>query len=115
MPTTRQYRFEHDGPWGHDEGHAEVLAVLQRRCDKYWWYTDPYVQGEAFRRLVFGFTVTARDKWFCHTRAMRLAAAVYMSLSLSPKLIPTPTWEVLPPHTNRGGIRRGSTDTTSVA
>lgn len=105
MTTTRRYRFEHDGVWAHDEGHATVAHVLARRCDRYWWYCAPAVEGEAFRRLIVSITVSGRDQWWCHQRAMNLASAVYMSMSLSPKLVPTPTWEVLPPHGNRGRFR----------
>lgn len=115
MTTTRRYRFEHDGVWAHDEGHETVLTVLTRRCERWWWYADPVVEGQAFRRLIFSFTVAGRDKWWCHRRAMRVAEAVYMAMSLSPKLVPVPTWEVLPPHTNRGRLRQGSTEPATEA
>lgn len=105
MTTYRRYRFTYDGVWGWDEGHDTVARVLQRRVDKYWWYTDPVVEGEAFKRLSFTFTVAGRDKWWCHRRAMDLAMTCYMAMSLSPRLVPVPTWEVLPPHRNRGRSR----------
>jgi hypothetical protein len=103
--TTLRYTFAYDGVWAHEEGWDTVEAVLERRCGLHWWYRDPVVEGEPFRRLIFSVTVTGRDRWFTHTRAMRLAEAIYMSLSLSAKLVPTPTWEVLPPHMNRGRNR----------
>lgn len=106
MTTTRRYTFIHDGVWAYEEGHATVQVVLDRRVARYWWYADPQVWGEEDQRLCFAFTVTGRDKWWAHQRAMDLAGACYWALSLSPRLVPTPTWEVLPPHTNRGRHRQ---------
>lgn len=101
----RRYTFTYDGVWAHEEGWDTAEAVLERRCGKFWWYEEPVVEGEAFKRFSFSVTVGGRDRWFTHKRAMMLAEAIYMSLSLSPRLVPTPTWEVLPPHTNRGRNR----------
>lgn len=111
MTTTRRYTFAYDGVWAHEEGWDTVEAVLERRCGRHWWYRDPVVEGEPFQRLIFHVTVSARDKWFCHTRAMRLAGVVFMAMSLSPRLVPTPTWVALPPHANRGRNRAPASDT----
>ena len=103
MTTHRRYYFEHPGEM--KTGHSKVLAVLQHHCETSWWYNEPVVEGQPFDRLSFAFTVSARDQWWAHRRAMRLAEACYRSLMLGPKSIPEPMWEVLEPHTNRGRYR----------
>lgn len=82
-----------------------VAYVLDRACALNWWYDDPQVEGEAFNRLTFSFTVQARDRWWAHRRAMRLAVDCYYSMGMGEKHVPEPTWETLPPHTNRGRWR----------
>jgi len=74
--------------------------MLAYWCEREWWYTQPTVSDRAF-----SFTVSARDQWFCHNRAMRLAGYCCLQLRLG---IPEPVWGVLPPHENRGRHRASS-------
>lgn len=102
MTTHRRYYFTYPGAW---EGgrHLKVKAILETACMRHWWFTDPLVEGEPFNRMLFSFTVQARDQWFCHRRAMGLAERVCRVIKMKP--VPEPMWEVLPPHTNRGQLR----------
>ena len=88
MTTHRRYSFVHPG--SKDTGHDTVLQVLQRACEQHWWYREPEVEGLPFARLVFSFTVSGRDQWWTHHRALKLATDC------------EPEWEPLAPHTNRG-------------
>lgn len=101
MTTHRRYTFQHQGPW-EAGGHHLVLAKLQQAVETRWWFEEPAVEGEAFNRLIFTFTVTARDRWWAHRRAMRLAEDCCYAIKMP---VPEPVWEVLPPHTNRGRYR----------
>jgi len=103
VTTHRRYSFQH--PVERRTGHELVLQVLERACGLHWWYREPEVTGMPFARLSFAFTVSGRDQWWAHRRAMLLAEACYRSLMLGPKSIPEPMWEVLEPHTNRGRYR----------
>ncbi len=102
MTTHRRYEFTVPGPWEHDEGHDTVGIILKRRCKQYWWYNDPQVNGEALGILSFSFTVSGRDRWWVHRRAMKLAGACFLALGLSEAKVPDPSWENLPVHMNRG-------------
>lgn len=103
MTTHRRYSFIHPEP--KQNGHDTVLQVLQRACELHWWYRDPEVSGLPFARLVFGFTVSGRDQWWAHQRALRLATDCYYAIGLSENDVPEPDWEPLAPHTNRGRWR----------
>jgi hypothetical protein len=105
MTTHRRYEFTVPGPWEHPEGHDTVNVILQRRCKQYWWYNDPQVTGEALGILSFSFTVSARDQWWCHGRAMKLAGACFLALGLPETRVPDPVWHTLPAHSNRGRFR----------
>jgi hypothetical protein len=105
MTTHRRYWFVHPGQSPSPEAHSKTLEIMQRWCEKYWWYNEPKTEGEPFDRFSFSFTVTARDQWWVHRRAMKLAEACYYALGVPPSKIPDPLWEVLPPHTNRGRYR----------
>jgi hypothetical protein len=105
MTTTRRYYFEHSGVM--EEGHQTVLAVLQHACEAHWWYNEPTVEGQPFSRLSFAFNVSARDQWWVHRRAMKLAVDCYRALTLGARHVPEPMWETLPPHMNRGRHRSG--------
>lgn len=102
MTTHRRYTFLDEAT---STGHQKVLGVLQHACETYWWFNEPEVLGKDFRQLSFSFTVSGRDQWFAHKRAMELAERVYRALKLGPKAIPVPLWESLAPHTNRGRFR----------
>lgn len=102
MTTHRRYSFQkRELPRGHDD----VRRILETACERYWWYRDPEVEGGPFGWLVFTFTVSARDQWFAHTRAMRLATDCYYAIGLTEKDVPEPVWETLAPHMNRGRWR----------
>lgn len=99
MTAHRRYVFEHPGVLAIRGAHQDVLRVLQEACEDSWWYRDPEVQGEAYNRLTWAFTVSARDQWWAHRRALKLSEQVCYNLAIE---VPTPVWTVLPPHTNRG-------------
>lgn len=105
MTTHRRYSFVHREP---QDGHAVVLGILQAACKAYWWYQEPHVEGQPFNRLSFSFTVQARDRWWAHRRAMRLAVDCYYALGMRESDVPEPDWEALAPHTNRGYRRSPS-------
>lgn len=104
MTTHRRYTFQDEVP--RSEGHDAVLSVLQHACETHWWFNEPEVLGREFDRLTFSVTVSARDQWFAHVRAMELAGRVYRALGLGARHIPEPLWEPLAPHTNRFGNRQ---------
>lgn len=103
MTTHRRYTFLDSRP--DPGGHDQVLANLNHACERHWWFNEPEVQGKEFGRLSFSFTVSARDQWFAHKRAMGLAERVYRGLGLGPRSVPVPMWEALAPHDNRGRFR----------
>ena len=103
MTTHRRYYFEHPGEM--KTGHSKVLAVLQHHCETSWWFNEPVVEGQPFDRLSFAFTVSARDQWWAHKRAMNLATQCYRALGMWEKDVPVPMWEALEPHMNRGRWR----------
>lgn len=103
MTCHRRYYFEHPGEWG--SGHETILRTLQHACEVFWWFNEPVVEGQAFQRLSFSFTVSGRDQWAVHQRATRLAVECYRAINLSPTQVPIPMWEALEPHMNRGRWR----------
>jgi hypothetical protein len=103
MTTHRRYAFSHPHP--HREGHQLVQQVLERACELHWWYRDPEVTGLPFGRLAFAFTVSGRDRWWTHQRALKLATDVYYVLGMTERDVPEPDWEPLAPHANRGRWR----------
>jgi hypothetical protein len=105
MTTHRRYYFNPPGEWTRG-GHQRILEVLQRACETRWWFQEPEVQGEPFGRLSFGFTVSGRDQWWCHQRAMDLATDCFYTIGLREPIIPVPLWEPLEPHNNRGRYRK---------
>ena len=106
MTTHRRYTFLDEGTLGSVANtHRKVLATLQHACETSWWFNEPEVLGEEFGKLSFSFTVSARDQWWAHQRAMNLAERVYRGLKLGPAAVPVPLWEPLAPHTNRGRFR----------
>lgn len=107
MTTTRRYSFHHPGSWDRPEGYAKALRVLQAAQRSHWWYQDGEVQGEPYQRLAIGFTVSGRDQWWCHRRAMSLAIDCFYAMGLTEQDVPVPVWETLEPHTNRGRYRVG--------
>ena len=102
MTTHRRYMFLDEG---RATGHDKVMSILQHACETFWWFNEPEVLGQEYGTLSFSFTVSGRDQWFAHKRAMDLAGRVYRGLKLGPKAIPVPLWEPLAPHTNRGRFR----------
>ena len=103
MTTHRRYSFQHPVP--RLDGHELVLQVLERACELHWWYREPEVTGQPFARLSFAFTVSGRDQWWAHHRALKLATDVYYVLGMNETDVPKPDWEPLAPHTNRGHWR----------
>lgn len=103
MTTYRRYNFLHPGP--RDTGHDQVVRILTAACLHHHWYRDPSVEGLPFGRLSFSFTVAARDQWWAHQRALKLAVDCYYAMGLSEHDVPEPDWEALAPHTNRGHRR----------
>jgi hypothetical protein len=99
VTTHRRYTFLDSSP--RDPG--KVLGILQHACETSWWFNEPQVLGED--TLTFSFTVSGRDQWWAHKRAMDLAERVYRGLKLGPAAIPVPLWQPLAPHTNRGRFR----------
>lgn len=104
MTTHRRYYFEHPGEWTKG-GYDQILRVLQHACEVFWWFNEPIVEGEPFNRLSFSFTASGRDQWAVHQRATKLAVDCYRAIKLSPHQVPTPMWETLEPHMNRGRWR----------
>ena len=104
MTTHRRYVFEYPKPWT-GGGYDLVRSTLLHACERFWWFNEPEVQGEPFGRLIFGFTVSARDQWWAHKRAMKLATDCYYTVGMTEKDVPQPMWESLEPHTNRGRYR----------
>lgn len=104
MTTHRRYYFNPPGEWTAG-GHQKIQEMLQRACERFWWFNEPEVQGEPFGRLSFSVTVSGRDQWFVHTRAMRLAVDCFYAIGFNEKTVPEPMWETLEPHTNRGRYR----------
>ena len=99
MTTTRRYHFA--CPSSELE---QAKLFLVARCDRFTWYEEPYVvaDGAGFK---FGFTVHARDQWWCHRRALHLAMEVYEALRLDPAGMSVPLWTAPEPHSNRGYSR----------
>lgn len=102
MTTHRRYSFVHREPHG---GHDVVLTVLQKACEHHWWYREPHVEGQPYNRLSFSFTVSGRDQWWTHRRAMKLAVDCYYALGMRENDVVEPDWEPLAPHMNRGHER----------
>ena len=96
MTCHRRYTFTLAG----DSGHNRILHNLQEACDQHHWFRDPEVRGRGLGVIQATFIVSARDKWWAHRRAMTL-----MEQAVWPLDVPTPDWEPLPPHMNRGGYR----------
>jgi hypothetical protein len=103
MTCHRRYYFEH--PKEITEGHDAVLRILRHACEACWWFNEPEVVGKGYNRLAFSFTVSARDQWWAHKRAMKLAGECYLALGGWEGSVPTPLWETLEPHMNRGRYR----------
>jgi hypothetical protein len=100
----RRYYFEHSGEWI-EGNHDQILDILRHACEVYWWFNEPEVVGKNYGRLSFSFTVSARDQWWAHKRALKLATQCYLAIGKWEKDVPTPLWEPLEPHANRGRYR----------
>jgi hypothetical protein len=85
-------------------GHGYILRRLRQACEEYWWYSDPQTLGNGLGVLQVRFNVAARDQWWAHKRAMNLMENAIHGLGVDLP-IPTPDWETLTPHTNRGRHR----------
>lgn len=97
MSCHRKYTFLfQDAP----EGHDHIRQVLSQACDDHWWFSEPVVEGTD--DMLVTFQVVGRDQWWAHRRAMELIESATYRYGYE---IPVPTWESLPPHTNRGYSR----------
>jgi len=96
VTTTRFYEYQ--CPTGNPE---RALLALKHQCQQYPWYTNPHVETHD-PGFSFGFTVAARDQWWCHSRAMKLALVVCEVLRISPSILSIPEWTSPEPHHNRG-------------
>lgn len=105
MTTHRRYNYQYPKQWTESGRHAQIKQLLQHACEKYWWFNEPEVTGEPLGYLSFSFTVSARDQWWCHRRAMRLATDCFYAIGMTEQDMPEPVWETLEPHTNRGRYR----------
>lgn len=101
MTAHRRYTFLDDSGI---TDHSRIRDILQHACETSWWFNEPEVTVEG-SSLQFSFTVSGRDQWWAHKRAMDLADRVYRGLKLGPARVPVPLWEPLPPHMNRGRFR----------
>jgi hypothetical protein len=102
MTTHRRYLFQHPEPWTQTAAYPAIRRVLHR-AGEYWWFNDLECVGEELELLVITFTVSARDQWFAHTRAMRLAIDCYYAAGLNEDSLPEPIWETLEPSSDPGG------------
>lgn len=104
MTCHRRYTFLYPETWDLG-GYSKILARLQAACEEFWWFEEPVINGEEDMSLEFSFTVSARDGWWAHQRAMNLAVHCFYVMGLDEQYVPVPTWVKLPPHTNRGRYR----------
>jgi hypothetical protein len=100
MTCHRRYTFT----FPVEVGHGHVYAHLKAACDEHWWYTEPCVRGNGLGILQVEFQVAGRDQWWVHKRAMNLMEKAWYGLHIDIP-VPTPEWETLEPHANRGGYR----------
>jgi hypothetical protein len=100
VTSHRRYYFSHEGKW--PSSYEPLWEELQRQCTRNWWYNDPEVHGEALGVLEWRVTVSGEDQWRAHKRAIGLARTLYAVSRVPMDKIPTPIWETLPPHENRG-------------
>ena len=106
MTTHRRYYFEYPGEWtGREQAWEQIKDVLLHGCRLHWWFNEPTVEGQPFQRLAFSITVSARDQWWCHRRAMELAVRAFGRAGVPSQHVPVPVWEPLAPHMNRGRYR----------
>jgi hypothetical protein len=96
MTCHRRYYFELPGEWT-SGGHDKLLEFLQHRCESKWWFNEPLVEGAPFDRLAFSYTVSGRDQWFTHKRAMNLAVDCMYVIGMREHHTPEPIWETLGP------------------
>lgn len=103
MTCHRRYFFEHRGEYRWpDNRYPKLVEFLRVTCEKRWWFNEPQLEGVPFNRLSLSITVSARDQWFCHRRAMRLIEDVYtFHLRMPASKIPEPFWETLEPEGGR--------------
>lgn len=104
MTTWRRYCYTYQDAVP-ENGYIKAAEIAQDAMDRYHWYQDVEVTGQAFGVLVLSFTVAGRDQWWCHHRAQSLAVDCFYSIGLDERAVPEPTWEKLSPHTNRGSYR----------
>lgn len=96
MTTHRRYYFEVPGEWT-EAGHDKLRDFLRHACESRWWYNEPMVEGAPFDRLAFSYTVSGRDQWFTHKRAMSLAVDCMYVVGKRERDVPEPIWETLGP------------------
>lgn len=85
----RRYTFSLDQPWP-GKSRDRVISVIARFCEDFTWYRSPVVDED---RIQFEITVDARDQWWVHYRAMKLAEACFLALRKGRQHIPEPAWE----------------------
>lgn len=105
MTTHRRYYFDYWPVTGEGDPWLRVSDVLIHFCRVHWWFNEPTVEGQERMHLAFSVTVSGRDQWWCHRRAMDLAVQAFGRAGVSSAKVPVPIWETLAPHTNRGRYR----------
>lgn len=100
MTSHRRYYFEMPGEWK-SKGHDRLQEFLRHVCESRWWFNEPIIEGEPFDRLAFSYTVSGRDQWFVHKRAIALAVDCMYVLGRRERDVPEPIWETLEPDTRR--------------
>lgn len=96
MTTHRRYYFEVPGVWT-TGGHDKLKDYLNHACESRWWYNEPIVEGAPWDRMAFSYTVSGRDQWFTHKRAMALAVDCMYVVGKRERDVPEPIWETLGP------------------
>jgi hypothetical protein len=103
----RRYYFEMPGEWM-DGGHEKLADFLHHAAARRWWYNEPIVEGAPFNRMAWSYTVSGRDQWFVHKRAMALAVDAIYVIGRRERDVPQPIWETLGPDGLRWRVPSGS-------
>jgi hypothetical protein len=89
MYTHRRYTFELAQPWP-GKSRDRVMSIIASKCDELGWFRLPAVAED---HIKIEITVDARDQWWVHHRAMKLAEACFLAMRMGRQHIPEPQWE----------------------